>query len=583
MLWQDKQNQMKQNVTQPAGIVQPVSQSTAQPETPSAQNSGNVAIRNTLTGQYGLDNSKIGYDNGWVTYNGQNLLQPDWVDESAGVSYVSDPNKIYSAVAGLDANGRTAVRGALSGSYGLDNDKIGYDNGWVTYNGQQLIRPDAEENGVSYVSNRDNLTGAVLNYYKNNGVNVVQATDYAANSGYPFQVDHQNGTISMNGQTIKPKFVENGVAYVDSAAIDGAIAAARERSGIQNKKDIWQKHEDRVNPVYDKLTDLLVNREAFDYNPENDVVFQAYKNQYNREGDRAMRDAIGSMSGLTGGYANSAAVTAGAQQRQYWGDKLMDRIPELAEQAYNRYVGDFDMNRQALDSIMALDNQRYGREYGVNDDLINDVRYNNQLKTEREDKWYDRNHTERREAAADDQWNKEYERTLKNDEVNRASTEAATEATRQANLTQRRLDTLQMAQYNGAWPPEASELGFDTTKDPYYYNIRLLEIERDDTIAKQKALKELQNSYASGGGSGGSGGRSSGTRSSSAKKSKGSNAAKASVPDSGADLMGNSHGDSWVYVQGFGRVTYQELQNAVDDGEITEEYRDGKYYYRKAK
>lgn len=46
----------------------------------------------------------------------------------------------------------------------------------------------------------------------------------------------------------------------------------------------------------------------------------------------------------------------------------------------------------------------------------------------------------------------------------------------------------------------------------------------------------------------------------------------------------NKNGSGWVYVPGFGRITYQELEHYVDTGEITETFdpNTGKYTYRKA-
>lgn len=121
-----------------------------------------------------------------------------------------------------------------------------------------------------------------------------------------------------------------------------------------------------------------------------------------------MRDAMGSMAGMTGGYTNSAAVTAGAQQRQYWDDQLMDRIPELEANAYNRYLGEFDMNRNALDAVMGLDNNQFNREYDVNRDLRSDILENSDRNQQRYadayEKWlYERAYKDRRDDL-DREW-----------------------------------------------------------------------------------------------------------------------------------------------------------------------------------
>ena len=339
----------------------------------------------------------------------------------------------------------------------------------------------------------------------------MNGSQYAANSAYPLSISADGKTASVAGQTVEPLFVENGVAYFDSADIDRAIGAAKQQSGIQSRQEILNEQQAKYDPYYDHLLDQMVYRDEFDYDPNEDIVFQSYKDQYNREGDRAMRNAIGSMSGLTGGYANSAAVTAGAQQRQYWGDQLMDRIPELAAQAYERYVGDFDMNNQALNSVMGLDDMTFERAYGVNNDLINDVRYNNELNEARYDKWYERNYTEEQDRIA--QANKERELGVQEAEsasniasqgytneytaAQTAGVNAQTQLTQQEikkaeaeiagmNLTNEQLERwelVKVAIQNDGWGNEdnpvrqrAKDLGIDTSQDPDHYVTHLNEL-----------------------------------------------------------------------------------------------------------
>lgn len=45
----------------------------------------------------------------------------------------------------------------------------------------------------------------------------------------------------------------------------------------------------------------------------------------------------------------------------------------------------------------------------------------------------------------------------------------------------------------------------------------------------------------------------------------------------------NQHGDSWVYVAGFGRLSWQELEYYVDNGQIMEQIIGNKVNYKKAK
>lgn len=379
------------------------------------------------------------------------------------------------------SDGNVGVRDYLTNTMGISDSRIGWDNAAnsVTLDGNKLYTPSILEDGRSYAKSGAELAGAVHDYFTGQGKNVVKVTDYAAQKGLPFKVTYNNGLVSIGGQTVKPLYEDNGYAYMDSADLDRAVAQAQQAAGIQDRNAIRQQYDEKYSPYYDKLLDAIVNRAAFNYDPDSDVVYQAYKNQYNREGDRSMRDAMGAMAGMTGGYTNSAAVTAGAQQRQYWDDKLMDRIPELANLAYERYLGDFNMNNQALNSVMGVDDMQFNRAYGVNDDTINDVRYNNKLATERDDKAYERNW----EQEARD-YNRRLDKYLDPYTVEAARLANETVGKQNYGLDLANKDTernaaWQVAQQNGYFNPYDSVYGFDVNVSPWNYVQTGTDIETD--------------------------------------------------------------------------------------------------------
>lgn len=368
-------------------------------------------------------------------YGGQLNALESGVDPESVISGNYDANK-WAWRPPDDAQYGTGVRTALN-QYGIDNADIGWVDdgkgfGTVTLGGKNALTPDRVVNGVSYVDDKNKVLNVALDYYKSQGKNIVKLADYAQSSGLPFDVTYNesNGLVSIGGQVIRPTFVDGDYAYVDAAELDRALAAAKQQSGYQTGNELLEKYSEKYDPYYDKLLDALVNRKEYSYDLESDPVYQSYRQQYNREGDRAMRDAMGSMAGMTGGYTNSAAVTAGAQQRQYWDDQLMDRIPELEANAYNRYLGEFDMNRNALDAVMGLDNNQFNREYGVNRDLRSDILensdrnqqryadayekwlYERAYKDSRDDLAYDRQYQKDRDAVSDSQWDKTFERSV---------------------------------------------------------------------------------------------------------------------------------------------------------------------------
>lgn len=434
-----------------------------------------------------------------------------------------------------DAQYGTGVRTALQG-YGIRNEDIGWADdgkgfGTVTLGGQGVLTPDRVVDGVSYVDDKNKVRDAAIGYYKNKGQNIVALADYVTNKGLPFEIKYNNGLVSVGGQALKPVFEENGYAYVDAAELDRVIAAAKAQSGYQTGSEILEKNSQKYEPYYDKLLDALVNRETYSYDPDSDPVYQSYLSQYNREGDRAMRDAMGAAAGMTGGYTNSAAVTAGAQQRQYWQDKLMDRIPELEANAYNRYLGEYDMNRNALDAVMGLDTQQFNREYGINRDLYDDImenrNQNRQRYADEYEKWlkereyqdyrndldYDREYQKGRDAVADKQWEDTFNRSIyendRNYEMEKESHDIEVNQQRISNIFDAgrkqgyftAQQNAQLAELVGA--PEG------TTFNPY----------REDEVMAEFEMKMQANQYAleaQYGSKGGSGGSSSSSKGGSA-------------------------------------------------------------------
>ncbi|MBP5581508.1 MAG: hypothetical protein J6X85_06960 [Ruminococcus sp.] len=112
--------------------------------------------------------------------------------------------------------------------------------------------------------------------------------------------------------------------------------------------------------LYRDYLNQIINREKFSYDAESDPVYQQYKNQYTREGNRAMQDTLGQVSARTGGLASSYAGTAAAQANNYYMQQLADKIPELYNDAYNRYLKEFQMQ---MDTLGAVGN---GRDYDLN-------------------------------------------------------------------------------------------------------------------------------------------------------------------------------------------------------------------------
>lgn len=121
-----------------------------------------------------------------------------------------------------------------------------------------------------------------------------------------------------------------------------------------------------------ELLQGLLNRPEFSYDVEKDPLYSQYRKQYIREGQRASQDAMGQAAAMSGGLPSSYAGTAAGQAANYYNAQLTDKIPELEELAYQKYMNDFDMDRVKLQSVQDADNTDYQRYLGQLDQYNTD-------------------------------------------------------------------------------------------------------------------------------------------------------------------------------------------------------------------
>lgn len=102
--------------------------------------------------------------------------------------------------------------------------------------------------------------------------------------------------------------------------------------------------------AYDELISNAMDRLTnFQYDPESDQSYLAYKKQYTNLGQQAQEDALARLAARTGGIANSYAVSAAQQQYNNYMQALTDKIPELEQIAYDRLQNELT-NYRNLDS-----------------------------------------------------------------------------------------------------------------------------------------------------------------------------------------------------------------------------------------
>ena len=140
-------------------------------------------------------------------------------------------------------------------------------------------------------------------------------------------------------------------------------------------------YENRFQQKQQELLDAALKRDPFSWSKETDPQYSSYKKTYLREGERATADALAKASVSSGGRPSSFAVNAATQAGDYYATKLSDVIPTLYQQAYERYLKDYQMKLSDLNAV----NQQEQLDYAKYLDRLNQFNtdrtfdYNNYL------------------------------------------------------------------------------------------------------------------------------------------------------------------------------------------------------------
>ena len=209
-------------------------------------------------------------------------------------------------------------------------------------------------------------------------------------------------------QPTAPKYQESDTVKQAQAMLQQQLS---QKPGAY--QSAWQ------NQLNDAINKIL-NREKFSYDLNGDALYQQYKDKYVTQGQQAMMDTMGQAQAMTGGYGNSYAQTAGQQAYHGYLQQLNDMIPELYQLALNQYQIEGD---QMLDNA-ALMAQMEDKDYGRYRDQVGDWETERDYLSGRYDseRNYDygqfvdnRNfqYQQDRDKAADEQWQKEFDESLR--------------------------------------------------------------------------------------------------------------------------------------------------------------------------
>lgn len=144
--------------------------------------------------------------------------------------------------------------------------------------------------------------------------------------------------------------------YTASAAVTGA---AQQLADAESKKPgaYMSQYASNINAALDKI----INNKGFTYNAATDPLYNQYKDYYTQAGKTAMKDTVGQVTALSGGYGSSYAQTAGQQQYNQYMQQLAQLMPQLEDRAYNRYRDSLSDQYNNLSVLRGLDDSAYGK------------------------------------------------------------------------------------------------------------------------------------------------------------------------------------------------------------------------------
>lgn len=154
------------------------------------------------------------------------------------------------------------------------------------------------------------------------------------------------------------------------------------RQAEYSAPDFKSSYDEEISELFGKI----INRKQFSYSPSEDPLYASYRDRYVREGSLAMRDTMGKAAALTGGYGSSYSERVGQEQYEAYLQKLNNVLPELYEDAYQRYKDEGD----ALNERYRLISDASDKEYERYRDKISDARFGLETASAMEEQSYNR-------------------------------------------------------------------------------------------------------------------------------------------------------------------------------------------------
>lgn len=166
--------------------------------------------------------------------------------------------------------------------------------------------------------------------------------------------NYSGGADGMGGK-YSPTYVKPNKA-AENSNVDALFD--RFNNAYKGAAPTWTpKYEKEIQGILAELGD----RKPFTYDMKSDQLYQQYRDQYIREGKRAMEDTAANAAAMTGGYGSTYGAIAAQQGYDNYLAGLNDRVPQLEQLAYGKYTDELADLYNRLGAYQGEENRLYGK------------------------------------------------------------------------------------------------------------------------------------------------------------------------------------------------------------------------------
>lgn len=217
---------------------------------------------------------------------------------------------------------------------------------------------------------------AVKSYQKNSGLSV---DGIVGNNTW---TSLYGGVTNNNTTDIKPA-ISTGENVITKSSVEIKRPEYKKSEAVvsaENNLNNWEQNKpgefsSKYSDEIESVLKSILNREKFNYNINADPLYNQYREQYVKNGKKAMMDTIANASALTGGYANSYAVSAGNQSYNDYLSNLNDIALDLYTKAYSAYKDKGEMDLERIGILNDLDKADYDKYRDSLEDYYRDGEY----------------------------------------------------------------------------------------------------------------------------------------------------------------------------------------------------------------